>query len=179
MPRKSASKSKGKKSLQVTLQSTFPFSVRTAVDAAAVSVEAVISGKPQRQCEKGLRNAKQKKPSSISSFFGGKENLPEPSLMDHGAVSTKTRNNESSEAAQFFQPTESSSSGGKRKLDPIAAAATSSSKRKSAPAKVPVVKGLVPLVPTTTGGSVCFPFYDLTPFTFLFSHKSCPKSSLF
>ena len=174
-PKKPATKTKGKKSLQTTLQSAFHFSVRTAVVAAAVSVEAVVLGKPQRQGEKGLVRERNAKRSSISSSsFGGKENLPE----DNGS-SDSTGFFQSSEAAQFFQPTESSSLGGKRKLDPIAAAASGSSKRKSAPAKVPVVKGLVPSLelaePATTGASCYFLFSDRL-FTFLFSQKSCPKS---
>ncbi len=165
-PKKPASKTKGKKSLQTTLQSTFPFSVRTAVVAAAVSVEAVVSGKPQRQGEKGLVRERNAKRSSISSFFGGKENLPEPSLQDHGAASTKTRNNESSEAG-FFQSSEAAgiiqpAELGKRKHDPIAAAEPTS-KRKLAD-NDPVMEGsatsLVVLAEhATTGASVCFPFY--------------------
>ncbi len=170
-----ASKSKGKKTLQPTLQSTFPFAIRNAVTAVALSIDAAVSGKRQRQGKKG-KNLLLGEQSSISSFLGGKENLPE----DNGS-SEGTGFFQSSEAAQFFQPAESSSSGGKRKLDPIAAAATSSSKRKSAPAKVPVVKGLVPSLelgdPRPPVRHVCFPSSGL--FTFLFSHKSCPKSYLF
>jgi hypothetical protein len=180
-PKKPASKTKGKKSLQTTLQSTFPFSVRTAVVAAAVSVEAVVSPrKPQRHGKKGKslgNNLLLGEQSSISSFFGGKENLPEPSLQDHGAASTITRNNESaragffqsSEAAGIIQPAEL----GKRKHDPIAAEVTSSSKRKVV-VDVPVMEGSAPSLvvlaePATTGASCHFPFlviWNLLPSPF-------------
>ncbi len=167
-PKKPASKTKGKKSLQTTLQSAFHL--------AAMSVEAVVSPrKPQRQGKKGKslgNNLLLGEQSSITSFFGGKENLPQPSLQDHGAASTKTRNNESSKAG-FFQSSEAAgiiqpAELGKRKHDPIAAEVTYSSKRKVV-ADVPVVKGLVLAEPATGASCHYFPFlviWNLLPFPF-------------